>query len=461
MTDSNALYDYEKFESAFQAALQINKRDYPAYIDGLKIASGNLFVAKSPIDDTIEFGSLQEPEKGITDYAVDAAVKAHARWAKIPPAERVAIFESALKVITAQRYKIAALVLLSSGMTKQESVKETDRLIEIIGTECAKVKGDLKGKTGAWGIITAHNSPLASPVGYAVAAMLAGNTAIVMPSRFCPIPVYYLYELFEKAGLPPGIMNLIVDRKDETYEQLANDPRLEGIVISGSADYLEDMMFLRIDDELKVINEIKGMNPIIIHKPRNIEEAVDNVLTSAFKCSGQRLFSTSKLIITSEDSSKFINALIEKAKELNVTDPAEDNAFSGPIISGVNAKMFLKKLESVRGNIVCGGKRVETEFTQNGEYYTPVIVAGLDDDNELMYMDFGIPILCIKTVSSIDEAIEEALNTECGLSAGIFTRDQRAIDIFRSELDVRFKFINESNLSIDPGVYAEIEEFLK
>jgi len=458
---SSSSYDNEKFETAFQAALQIKKKDHPSYIGGLKVASGIDFVVKSPIDSSITFGSFQEPEAGIAEYAVDVAVKYHPAWAELPLQKRIGCFEKFLETVTIQKYRLAAMVLLSSGMTRQGSTAEVDRLIEILRTECTKAKNGIKGKTGAWGIITSYNSPLASPIGHAVAAMIAGNTVVVMPSKFCPVPVYMAYEMLEAAGLPAGVLNIVVDRKDKTYEQLANDPRLEGIVISGSAEYLEEMMFLQIDDELKVLNELKGMNPIIVHRPGDMNAAVRDILSSAFGYSGQGLFSTSKLIVGAEDSSKLINALLEKARELKIGDPADADVFSGPIISEANAKEFIKRIDKVRGNILFGGKRIDNEFTKNGAYYSPVIVSGLDDDNELMYMDSGMPILSIKIVQNIEAALEELEETECGLSAGIMSKDQKAIDLFKKEADVMFKFVNESSASLSPAVFARAEEFLK
>ncbi|MDR2698794.1 MAG: aldehyde dehydrogenase family protein [Candidatus Methanoplasma sp.] len=454
-------YDDEKFEAAFQAALQMKKKDYPSYIGGIKIASGNEFVVRSPIDGSISFGMFQEPEDGITDRAVEVALKAHAAWEKTPMQDRIEYFEKLLDIVKAQRYRLAATVLLSSGMTRQESAEEIDRLIEIISRECANAKSGMKGKTGVWGVITSYNSPLASPVGHAAAAMIAGNTVVVMPSRYCPVPVYMVYEMMETIGLPPGVMNLVVDRKDRTYEQLANDLRLEGIVISGSAEYLEEMIFLQVDDELKVLNELKGMNPIVVHRPGDINAAARDILTSAFRYSGQRLFSTSKIIVTAEDGSKLINALLEKAKELKIGDPADADVFSGPIISEANAKDFVKRTEKTKGNILYGAKKVDDEFTRNGQYFTPAVIAGLGNDDDLMYMDSGLPILCIKTVQSFDSALDELAETECGLSAGIMSKDQRAVERFLSETDVMFKFVNESSASLRPGVYARAEEFLK
>ena len=425
------------------------------------MASGVEFTVNSPIDSSISFGTFQEPEVGTTEYAVNMALKAYPQWAKLSPKERAAFFEKLLETIKAQRYRLAAMVLLSTGMTRRESVEEVDALADIIASECKAAGSAFKGKTGVWGIITSYNSPLASPIGRAAAAMIAGNTVVVMPSRSCPVPVYLMYELMESAGLPAGTVNLIVDRKDSSYEQLANDSRLEGVLISGSGEYLEDMIFLQVDDELKVINELKGMNPIIVHRPGDINAVTKNILESAFRYSGQKLFSSSKLIVTAEDSNKLINSLLEKVRDLKIGDPADADTFSGPIISAANAKRFVKLTEKVRGHILYGAKRIEGEFTRNGEYFTPAIVTGLGDDDDLMFMDSGLPILCIKTVQDMDEAMEELEMTECGLSAGIMTKDQRAIERFLSESDAKFKFVNESSASIRPGQKAMAQEFLK
>jgi len=459
--ENHSPYDDEKFEAAFQAVLQMKKKDYPSYIGGLKIASGVEFVVNSPIDGSITFGTFQEPEDGITERAVDVAAKAHSAWVGTPILKRAELFEKLLETVKAQRYRLAAMVLLSSGMTRKESVSEVDRLIEVISAECAKAGNNPKGKTGVWGIITSYNSPLASPMGHAVAAMIAGNTVVVMPSKYCPVPVYMVYDMMENAGLPAGVMNLIIDRKDKAYGRLANDHRLEGIAISGSGEYLEEMIFLQVDDELKVLNELKGMNPIIVNRPGDVNAAASDILSSAFRRSGQGLFSTSKVIVTAEDSNKLVNALLEKVRELKIGDPADADTFAGPLMSDANAKKFIKTAERIRGNILYGAKKVENEFTRNGSYFTPAIVMGLSDDNELMYMDSGLPFLCIKTVTDVDSAFEELEETECGLSAGIMSKDQRAVERFLSETDVQFKFVNESSASLRPAVYARMEEFLK
>ena len=454
-------YEEDKFEAAFQSVLQMNKRDYPSYIDGMMIASGNVFPVDSPVDSTIRFGMFQDPEAGIAERAVEASLTRYPQWSGKGNDERIEIFNKVLENIMVQRYRIASIVLLSTGMTRRESVAEVDRLMEILETECFKAKGLKAKSTGVWGIISSHNSPLASPAGFATAAMLAGNTVIVMPSKYCPVPMYLFYDMLEKAGLPGGVLNLITDRKHETSETLANDARLAGVVVSGSGSNLEDMMFLQVDDELRFINEIKGMNPIIVHKPGDNEKAVTDTVTSAFSYSGQRLYSTSKLIITAESQQRFMDTLNTYLKDLKIGDPADETVFSGPLISEADLKRFTDVLARSKDHLTYGGKRLNDEFTRNGCYVTPVLFVGVGEDNELMYMDMGLPILTVKIVKDMDEAMEELSNTECGLSAGIYSKDQRAISMFRENAIAPTLFVNESSTGLKPARSATIEKFVK
>ena len=193
---------------------------------------------------------------------------------------------------------------LSVGMRREDALEEVERLVEVIAKACDDIE-EKKGKaTGVWAILTSHNSPLAAPMGYACAAIIAGNTAIMIPSVRAPVPVYAMYEILEDAGLPGGVLNVIVDRsmKYKCTMELANNMDVCGIVAAGSGQRMEDLMFLQTDDELRFINEIKGMNPIMVYKPSSMKEAARTVLDSAFSFMGQRLDSCSKVVVLESDN---------------------------------------------------------------------------------------------------------------------------------------------------------------
>ena len=169
-----------QYEKEIMLVLQGEKKDYPSYFGGLKVASGNEFPVYSPIDESIKFGIFQEPEEGIMVEAVSAAVKALDAWSSTPIEERASYFDKVLKVLQARRSFYAAAVTVSSGMVREDAYAEVDRLIEVIGKaiEDSKTLGR-KRPVGVWAVLSAHNSPFASPVGYAVSAMIAGNTVVM------------------------------------------------------------------------------------------------------------------------------------------------------------------------------------------------------------------------------------------------------------------------------------------
>ena len=448
-----------QYEKEIMQVLESEKKDYPSYYGGMMVASGNDFTVVSPIDETINFGRFQEPEEGIMVEAVSAAVKTFGEWSKVPMVERSSYFEKVLNVLKARRLHYAAVVTVSSGMVREDALAEVDRLIEVMSKAIEDAKAGVKGKpVGVWAVISAHNSPFASPVGYAVAAMIAGNTVVMCPSKYCPTPVYQFYELTAKFGLPGGVLNLIVDRKDESTEQLANDMRVAGIAASGSGDRLEDLMFLQVDDELKFINEIKGMNPAIVHRPSDMKAAVRDIVSSAFAYSGQRLHSCSKVIVTADDQKRFMDALVEAMKDLKVGDPVNDTSFTGPIISKEAAKRMSSLVSDNMGYFVVKSAPV-TDYV-SGNYVQPVVLTGLEEDNDLSYMDSGLPILNVKVVPTLDDAFEEIQNTECGLSAGIFTKDAKAIERFNAEVDVPMRYVNSSSRYLPAAYGAEVSGFL-
>lgn len=445
------------FEKEVDQILSMEKRDYPSYYGGLKVASGNEFILHSPIDDSIRYGTFQEPEDGIMAEAVTASLKAFDSWSKVPVAERAAYSSKFLALLKARRMHYAAMVTVSSGMVRQDAVAEVDALISAVERILSEAEGFGGKPLGVWAVLSAHNSPMASPIAYAIGAMVAGNTVVMNPSNTCPLPVYSFYESMERYGLPGGVLSLIVDRNEQSTEDLANDMRVVGIAATGSGERLEDLMFLQVDDELAFINEIKGMNPAIVYRPSDMKAAARAIVESAFAYGGQRLCSCSKAIVTADDQKKLMDAIIEIMKDLRIGDPVDDTSFSGPLISDAAAKRFQSlTLENMAYVISKAPTPVDVP---KGAYVAPVVMSGLDEDNDLNYMDSGLPILGIKVVGSLDEAFQELEDTECGLSAGMFSKDPKAIDRFKSEVDVPQTYINASSRSLMPAAGIHLSQF--
>lgn len=446
-----------EFEKHIDQVLGSEKKDYPSYYGGMKVASGTEFIIHSPIDASIRYGIFQEPEEGIMLESVLATMKHFDDWAATPVAERAAYFEKYLALLKARRMYYAAMVTVSTGMVRQDALTEVDALISAVERILEEAK-TFKGRPlGVWAVISAHNSPMASPVAFAIAALVAGNTVVMNPANTCPVLVYSFYEAMERYGLPGGVLSLVVDRKEDSTQDLANDMHVLGIAATGSGERLEDLMFLQVDDELIFINEIKGMNPAIVYRPSDMKAAARDIVDSAFAYSGQRLTSCSKVIVTAEEQKRLIEAVSEVMKDLRVGDPVDDVTFTGPVISEAAAKRFQKLLLDNMPYVIA--RAPAPRDVPDGPYVAPVVLSGLDEENDLGYMDSGLPFLDVKVVDSLDAAFEEIQNTECGQAAGLFAKDPKVIERFKAEVDVPYRYINSSSRSIPPAGAASLANF--
>jgi acyl-CoA reductase-like NAD-dependent aldehyde dehydrogenase len=346
-------------------------------------------------------------------------------------------------------------------MTRSDSIYEVERLIEVIEEGIEKIREGVKGKPiGIWAVISEYNSPLAAPMGYAISAMLAGNTVIMIPPKECPFPSYLLYDILASAGLPDGVFNLIFDRLGKATKTLIENENLKGIVATGRGDRFEEMMFAAVDD-IKVINEFKGMNPLLIYRPASMQSAADAAIMSAFGYSGQRIDSCSKVIITADEQRTFVDHLLVAAKKMVIGDPAEKETFAGPVISKASVERFLEIVKDSKDHLVFGGKRITNEVTEAGHYVIPAIFVGLPEDDLLNIMDNSLPILSVQVANDLDEAMEMVNDCELGSSTGIISKDERVIERFLGEADSDVVYVNGTSDNVGVAIKADVIEFLK
>lgn len=457
--DTQVSNEDELFQRALDGLLGTEKKGYPSFIGGMMIASGNDYELTSPIDRSIIFGKFQMPEKGTVAAAVSAAGASADQWSSKARSERTDIFRDVLKRVKAQRYRLAACVMVSTGIVMKDCLAEADRLAEVIGRAC---EDDVQKRSpmGVWGVISGHNSPLASPAGFASCAMIAGNTVVSVPSKDCPMPMFMFNTILSAAGLPVGVFNITVARGPESDIELVEDMTVRGIAASGSGDRMEELMFLPIDDGLKFINEIKGMNPIVIYRPKDFKTVASSIVESAFRSSGQRIFSCSKVIVTDDEREKAVSAIIDVAKSIKVGDPAETGIDAGPLMYEEDMTKFEKYMYEAGANVAFGGKKIKTPEMENGSYVTPAVVVGLTDDCELGSFDTGLPILTIVSVPSFDDAMEELMNTECGQSASIFSKDLDSISKFKEVAEAPHLNVNKGTEDMVPALDAVVGNFL-
>ncbi|AGI47265.1 NAD-dependent aldehyde dehydrogenase [Thermoplasmatales archaeon BRNA1] len=458
---SDRIFDDSKFDAAYDQALDSPKHDFPSKINGENVASGIEDLLVSPVDDTIIFGRLQDPVPGTMKKAAEDAARAFEMWSKSSPEERSRILSAVADSIEKRLYRLAADVVLSTGMVRKDAFAEAETCLEVV-RQASKDAMNVKGKPrGVWGIIALESSPLASVIGYSAAAIAAGNTVVMMPSGHCPRPVYAVFDLFEQAGLPDGVLNLVCDRTDRFATELSDDENVAGVVASGCGKAMDDMIFLAVDDTLGYINEVKGMNPIVVSQPGDIKKAADSIIDSAFQNNGKGLYATSKVIVSADDDRELTKAIVERLKDLNVNDPGEKECQMGPLMNKEEEKRLTGLLDSEAAYVVMGGKRVKKEYTENGLYYTPILLTSVDPDDDIQYVDSGLPILVIKQAAGADAILQELDQTDCGLSVGVISSDSKLISKIKEFADEENLqvFVNTSSRSLKAASKARAENF--
>jgi acyl-CoA reductase-like NAD-dependent aldehyde dehydrogenase len=228
------------------------------------------------------------------------------------------------------------------------------------------------------------------------------------------------------------VFNVITERSGKVARALSDDADVCGVAAIGSGMRTEEMMFMQTDEMKSFSNMMKGMNPIIVSRPLNADDAARCVLESAFMHNGQGISACSKVIVTANDQKAFTDALLKEVRKLRVGDPADMHTDIGPVISEENMNEFLSIAEVLKDSIMFGGKRIVNEETEFGYYVSPMIAAGLPRDHEFNNIDHGLPILSVQTAEDFEEALEMMNECEFGSTAGVYTKDDALIKRFAS-----------------------------
>ena len=449
-----------KFDTAFNSILNIDKMDYPNWIAGIKFASAKDYVAISPIDHSIQFGRFQQSEPDLPSAVMPKLQQAFQDWSSKALEERMDAVSEAAETLEQNRYRLAATVAISAGMTEREALFEVDRLLDVLDDLLEEAEAGPQGRPmGVWAVLSSYNSPLAGPLSYAMAAILAGNVALVVPPAECPMPLYMAYGVIAKGPLAEAI-SLATDPVGDMRRNLMDHPDLAGIAVCGSGELVDEAMFTHVDDDLGFVAEIKGMNPAVVLSCKDLEAAAAMVVESAFSYSGQRMDSCSKVIVLETSFEPFLKALLREAEAFTVGDPADSTMGTGPLASPHRTDEFLGLVKELAANVVYGGKAIIDGFLSDGEYVSPAILVGLDDDHEFNTIDHSLPFLSVQTARDMDEALELVQGCETGISAGVFSDVQEQVERFLAEVKTDVVYVNSSNNCIAPATKARLSEFL-
>ena len=468
ITYTSASGDLEEFHRSFDAAVADIReqagRTHPFYIGGAAIENrAEPLIDRSPIETNLVLGRFAAATRADVDAAVANSRAAQPGWARMPWRQRLAILRRAAAIIRDRKYELAALMSLEVGKSRLESMGDAEESADLIDYYSQQVEDadgfvrslarltpierntDVLRPYGVFACIAPFNFPLALSAGMSAAALVAGNAVVYKPAEDTPWTGLKLYEVYRDAGLPAGVFNVLVGRREQIGDPLWQHPGVDGVVFTGSK-----AVGLRIHAGLSVswikpaLLELGGKNAAIVLRSADLDAAAEGVMRSGFSLQNQKCSATSRVYVQREVLVPFVERLLEKTRAIRMGDPSQRDVFFGPVINERSVERFERAVAQARreGEILLGGDRLRGSLYDKGHFVAPTI-ARLPLDSSLFREELFVPFLAVADVANFDQAIAETNGVEYGLTAGIFTGEQQEIARFFDEVEAGVCYANK------------------
>jgi len=460
---------HPKYEAALKkfASSQLGKH-HKMHIGAKEVSSpAGEFEHRSPIDTSIIVSYFPIGQRQHAKQAIEAAKQAFPGWSGAPWRERVRILRRAAELIDERKFDIAAAITYEVGKNRLESLAEAWEAVDAINLY-AKTMEENKGYSrqtegvagehgkiiakplGVWPVISPFNFPFMLANGMATGALLTGNTVILKPTSEAPLTGLMLYKVYRDAGVPAGAVNFVTGPGPNFSAEFTENRDVAGITFTGSRVVGMSLYheFLTHQPYAKpVLMELGSKNPAIITAKADLKKAVEGVVRAAYGYSGQKCSANSRVYVQSAVKDKFLAMLKERLGSIDVGDPREKSAFMGPIINTAAVETFVRSVKEAKkdgGEVLFGGEVISKGAMRRGYYVQPTVVTGLSADNPLFKKELFVPLLVVAEFKTLDEALQEANDTDYGLTAGIFSEDKKEVARFMDQIQFGVVYANRS-----------------
>ncbi len=400
-------------------------------------------------------GQVWSQVPSATAEDVDVAVRAAHRaftsgpWAEMTPTHRGRLLYRLGDLIAANAEKLGELEVRDNGKLLAEMLGQMRYLPEwfyYYGGLADKIEGSVTpaerpGVThfiryepiGVVAAISPWNSPLVLTVWKLAPALAAGNTVVVKPSEYSSASMLYLAKLFDEAGFPPGVINVITGIGRETGDALVNHPLIDRIAFTGGEAGGRAVYQAAAKSFKRVSLELGGKSPNIVFEDAHLEDAVKGAVAGIFAAAGQTCMAGSRLLVQDTIYDAFVERLVAFAGSAKLGDPMQADTDIGPIATPPQFQKIMDYIEVAKaGGATCvlGGERATGPGLDTGLFVKPTIFTNVTNDMRIAQEEVFGPILSIIKFRTEDEAVQIANDTAYGLAAGIWTQDlDRAINL--------------------------------
>src|SRR6058998_2216887 len=452
----------DKMRSALREVRNRFGEKYPLVIGGEKVWTDQLTPSVNPSapDEIVGYGS----EAGIpeAERAVKAAREAFGKWSRTSVEERARLLERAADIMERRRYELSAVEVFEVGKPWNEADADIREAIDFCRFYADQMRRLGRPKLtqrvpgeesyhhywprGVAFVIAPWNFPIAILCGMASAGVVTGNTVIMKPSEQSIVCGAMLMQVFEEAGVLPGVLNFLSGHGSVIGAHLVDHKDVDLIAFTGSREVglkiWESAGITRPGQrQLKhVVCEMGGKNAMIVDSDADLDEAIVDSIYSAFGYQGQKCSALSRLIVLEENYDRVMERLLSAAASLRIGNPEEPGIVVGPVIDEAAYRRILDYIEIGKTEATLAYQA--EDVPPHGYFVPPTIFTGVKQNMRIAREEIFGPVLSVLKVRDLDEAIEVANGTDYALTGGFFSRSPANIARAKAQLEAGNVYIN-------------------
>ncbi|HYN86089.1 MAG TPA: aldehyde dehydrogenase family protein [Pyrinomonadaceae bacterium] len=415
----------------------------------------------NPADTSDVLGTVRLSTREEARSAVEAAAEAFRAWRSTPAPARGRIVARAARMLEDDKENLARLLTREEGKTLSEARGEIQRaanVADFCAGEARRLNGEtipselpanfaytLKQPHGVVACVTPWNFPVAIPVWKIAPALVAGNTVVFKPATLVPATAARVVEIFAEAGLPAGVLNLILGSGSDAGDEIVSHPAVRAISFTGSNSVGINLYEQAARRGVKVQCEMGGKNPVVVLGDADLDLAVECTTQGAFGSTGQRCTATSRAVVVDEIADDFIERIVERARGLRIGNGLDPATEVGPIVDESQFKSVLSYTDIGKedgATLACGGSRAEGDGLERGYFVRPTVFTDVTPEMRVAREEIFGPVLSVLRVKDFEEAMRVANDSEYGLSSSVFTNDAASVFRFVDEIETGMTHVN-------------------
>jgi acyl-CoA reductase-like NAD-dependent aldehyde dehydrogenase len=398
--------------------------------------------------------------------AIAAAKAAFPAWSRSGIWERHVILKKAGDEIMARKDELGALLAREEGKTLPEAIGETIRasqIFEFFAGEVLRLAGEVipsvrpnigveitRDPLGVIGIITPWNFPIAIPAWKIAPALCYGNTVVFKPAELVPGCSWAIVDILHRAGLPKGVLNLVMGKGSVVGQAMLDSPDVAGITFTGSTGTGKRVASASLEHNRKFQLEMGGKNPMVVLDDADLNVAVEAAANSGFFSTGQRCTASSRLIVTEGIHDKFVAALTAKLETLVVDNALKAGTHIGPVVDEKQLKTDTDYIEIGKkegAKLAFGGELITRDTP--GFYLQPTLFTEATNQMRISREEIFGPVVSVIRVKDYEEALATANDTPFGLSSGIATTSLKHATHFKRNAEAGMVMVNLPTAGVD------------